>query len=111
MVKATPLWQMQLGQIAQAAFNVPLVVWFFTFLYSLIAVLMGWLTGLRASRLFINMGVILGIGVVMIGVFAVAQAISGRATRAGEAPPAWSAIMVIACSLGAAVLMLLALGR
>src|SRR5436309_581314 len=45
-VKATPIWQMQLGQIAQVAFNIPLVVWFFTFLYSLVALLMGWLTDL-----------------------------------------------------------------
>ena len=48
--EVVPAWQLMAQQAIWIPFGTTLVVWFFTFLYGLIALAMGWLGETRASR-------------------------------------------------------------
>ena len=107
-IKATPMWQFQASAIVNVLVGFVLIVWFFTFLYGLIAVLMGWLPpDIKASRLFINLGIVAAIAVVFIAITAglkIASAVaakgSGDAAAAGASPD-WVAAVTIVVTFAA----------
>jgi len=110
--EVTPTWQMIAQQSSYIPFVTVLIIWFFAFLYSLIALAMGWLGGTRASKIFITFGLVLGI-VVVFGICVVVISVAGRqGTPDSPLPPAsWTiGVSAILC-LGAVVALLWALGR
>lgn len=118
-VASTPVWQMQVGQVAQSFVGWALVVWFFTFLYALIALMMGWLIDVRASKIFINLAIVIGVcvaGLVIGGVLQFTQYSAGRsggapADAAPVTPPGWIAIAGACLTVITGLLILWAASR
>ncbi len=106
-IASAPLWQMQASAITNTLIGFIAVVWFFTFLYGLIALLLGWLpAGTSGKKLFVNLGIVLGIGVafaVVSGAVQVAAAAAGRAgdDAAAAASPDWAAAVSLLLALTA----------
>lgn len=86
----TPAWHQQLQFLAWTPFGYTVSILFFTFLYGIMALMMGWLPDLRASTLFINLGIFIGIGVLVGIITAVAYGIGAR--DATHPPPSWTAV-------------------
>lgn len=100
-VRSIPAWHLQLQYFGWTLFGYTVSVLFFTFLYLLIALMMGWVKDLRASTLFISLGIALAIGLVLGGIAAVA-AIAGGAGDPSRPPADWSAILATVGALGGA---------
>jgi hypothetical protein len=120
-VAAMPLWQLQASAIVNALTGFTLIVWFFTFLYGLIALVAGWLpSGVKGSKLFINLGIVVGIliGFVAIqGALQVVTRLGAKSLGAGaspQAPPDWVAAVGVVLGLvvvGLVVWSMMRLGR
>ncbi len=98
---------MQASAITNTLIGFVAVVWFFTFLYGLIALLMGWLPpGTPGKKLFVNLGIVLGIGVVFAVVSSVVQFAAAAAAAADDATgaaasPGWAAAVSFLLALTA----------
>ena len=117
-IKVTPVWQLQVGQWTQSLMGFCLVAWFFTFLYGLMALAMGWLGGARASKLFISLGLIAAIMVVFIAVGGALQIVNALGAPKGPdgrpevvPTPAWMALVGAFAALAATALTLGAMRR
>jgi hypothetical protein len=117
-VGSTPVWQMAVSQWSQSFMGWSLAVWFFTFLYGLIALMMGWLGEVRAPKLFISLGIVLGVGVLTIVIGGVLQFAGSAAKNAaiksgGDIPPTptWVALAGVVITLAAAAGFLFATAR
>src|SRR5262245_32329748 len=99
-----PGWRIGLGFVANILMGIPLLAWFFTFLYGLIAMAMGWLEGARASKLWINFGLVMGVFVCTIVGSIVIKTVRtmGGEHKPGEVPPPTTGAAVAGFLLGAA---------
>jgi hypothetical protein len=104
-IKSTPLWQFQASAIVNVLVGFVIIVWFFTFLYGLIALLMGWLPPeVKGSKLFINLGIVAAIAVVFVAISAglrIASAVGSGGAAAGGASPDWVAAVTIVVTFAA----------
>jgi hypothetical protein len=114
----TPRWQIQAGQWVNPFVILTLAVWFFVFLYSLLALAMGWLGGARTSKLWVNLGIVVAAGAVFLGISIGLQISRGIAARsAGASPgdlppaPAWSGVVTIVAAVAATLVILWSLSR
>jgi len=103
--ESIPVWQLVAQQAIYIPFGVVLVVWFFTFLYSVVGLAMGWLGNTRASKVFIPFAIVLGILVVFVIGIAVINVVGRQGTRENPMPPApWtvapSAVLCLAALIG-----------
>ena len=91
-VAATPVWQLACSQWINFVTGFTLAAWFFTFLYGLIALVMGWIPEARSSKLWISLGVVVGTGVIFLVIGGALQVAQGMAAkRAGGGDPAAAA--------------------
>jgi hypothetical protein len=95
-ITGTPMWQFELSAILNPLAGFVVTLWFFTFIYGLFAHVVGWLPGgTKGKPLFVNAGIVLGIGVVFAVIQAglqIAVAVAAKAGGAGASSPAWVAI-------------------
>jgi ADP-ribose pyrophosphatase YjhB (NUDIX family) len=108
MVNAIPLWQLELQQVSSIPVLKILQTWFFTFLYTLLALAMGWLLGVRIGKVFLSLAIVCGVMVVTAVASGVLQGMAKSATLAGGTSPAWIAIVGLLIGGGAAALIVLA---
>ena len=118
-VESTPAWQMQATYWVNVLLGITVMVWFFTFLYSVIALAMGWLGAAKTRRLWVNLGIFAATAVGFLIVSAVLQIVRGAAVKAaggdaaGELPPApaWIAVGSLLVALAATGVVLWSLSK
>lgn len=108
VVNAIPLWQLELQQIASIPSLKVLQAWFFTFIYTLFALAMGWLLGVRVGRVFLSLAVVCGVLVVTAIASGVLQNLAKNAALGGGAPPAWTALVGLLIGAGAVAALVFA---
>jgi hypothetical protein len=117
-VESTPPWQMQATYWVNVLLGITVMVWFFTFLYSVIAMAMGWLGAAKTSKLWVNLGIFAATAVGFLAVSAVLQISRGAAIKAagGDAAnmpptPTWIAVGSLVCALAATAVVLWSLSK
>lgn len=115
---ATPVWQTQATQWINFLVVFTLIAWFFTFLYGLIAIVMGWLPPeTKNSKLWISLGIVVATGVgflivagaLQIGYYSSLKKAGGDA--AAHAPPGWLIVTSSILALAATAVILWSLSR
>lgn len=83
---SVPSWQIALGLASQVVVGTVLTVWFFTFLYSLIAAAMGWLSGSKLKSLWISLVIVVCSMLVVIVGSSVSQFMRAAAAKSAGLP-------------------------